>query len=234
MYKYETVTRFYNDIVDLIRKTRDRVGNIPMLNEPMSNLGSIEKTHSIEVALYSGLLGMFSDFSLKDVDTLVLGAYLHDIGKSKVYRGILNNPYELSDSDFQLIKKHVQLGKMIVEGAGCEREIQDIVQLHHEKIDGEGYPFGLVEGEIPEFVQIVTVCDIYSALSGTRNYKRKLSFVGSEAQSTDNYSISHSDAIREMQCGARDASGINQKYVKLLDEVLKGVSYAIFSNEEGL
>jgi HD-GYP domain-containing protein (c-di-GMP phosphodiesterase class II) len=105
---------------------------------------------------------------------LDFGAYFHDLGKIRVPLHILNKPGSLDAEEWAIIKRHPTLGKEILDtsylkGAGR------IVEQHHERIDGSGYPFGLGENEVMVESSIVAVADAYDAMTTDRTYRKALS-----------------------------------------------------------
>ena len=105
------------------------------------------------------------------IDVLRKGCLLHDIGKIGVPDQILNKPGKLTTEEFLKIKGHPILGMEICSNLRFAGEITDIIRHHHEKLDGSGYPDGLKGNEIDWLVRIVTVLDIYDALTTSRPYR---------------------------------------------------------------
>jgi len=110
-----------------------------------------------------------------EVNLIVIGAHLHDIGKLLIRTELLNCPRKLTQSERAEMETHVMLGWAVANAAGYESTIQDIVRSHHENWDGSGYPDGLTGEKIPVAVQVVTVCDVYEALTSTRSYREAYS-----------------------------------------------------------
>lgn len=106
-----------------------------------------------------------------EIALIEVGAHLHDIGKLLVRIEILNAPRRLSEMERAEVKPHAALGWSIVERAGFDPMILDIVRHHHERIDGSGYPDNLRGDEIPMAAQIVGICDVYEALTHARSYR---------------------------------------------------------------
>lgn len=102
---------------------------------------------------------------------------LHDIGKISIPESILNKPGKLTDEEFEVMKKHSEIGAQILENAPYHQQEEliqvahDICRWHHERYDGKGYPDGLKGDEIPISAQVVAMADVYDALTNERIYK---------------------------------------------------------------
>lgn len=108
------------------------------------------------------------------INKLRLAGLLHDIGKIGVREGILNKPGKLTPEEFDEIKRHCEIGSKILEPMINDEVILNIVRHHHERIDGKGYPDGLVDGEISIDARIMMVADAYDAMSSDRAYRKAL------------------------------------------------------------
>lgn len=102
-----------------------------------------------------------------------LGGLLHDLGKRQTPLHILHKNGPLLDSEWTQMKKHPEDGFKAVEALDVPNMVRDIILYHHEKLDGSGYPFNLKAGEIPLPALLVSVADIFNALTTTRSYHRK-------------------------------------------------------------
>ncbi|WP_394227174.1 HD-GYP domain-containing protein [Pseudoalteromonas spongiae] len=127
--------------------------------------------HSINVSVLMSIFAKHMGFEREVIHELATGALLHDIGKIKVPDAILNKPGKLTDAEFDEIKRHALYSKEILE----ESELSDIaIQVagfHHERLDGKGYPFGLKDDEINQYVRMISIVDVYDALTAKRVYK---------------------------------------------------------------
>ncbi len=133
-------------------------------------------THSINVGLYCMTYGIETKMSQEDIRGLGLGGMLHDVGKSKIAREILNKDGKLTDEEFEAIKDHSISGGEILEDMGCfGKNVVSMASQHHEKYIGGGYPHGLVNDEIEHFARICKVMDVYDALTTRRSYKKPFS-----------------------------------------------------------
>ncbi len=146
------------------------------------SLGSVREqdqytfVHSFNVALLSGFLAyrLFPE-NLGLVEAVTTGGLLHDLGKARLPLSILNKPSRLSENEFEEVKKHPVYGASIAKQLGIDDErILTVIESHHERIDGTGYPYGLKLGEIPIEARIASVADVYDALTTVRIYKESV------------------------------------------------------------
>lgn len=127
--------------------------------------------HSQRVAVYSIEIGVALGLPPERVETLRLGALLHDIGKVSTPDYVLLKPGALTDEEFEVMKKHPMAGDRILSAIPGLRDMADIARSHHEKWDGSGYPMGVSGDSIPLEGRIVAVADAYDALVTKRSYK---------------------------------------------------------------
>ncbi len=129
-------------------------------------------THSINVSIYTLSLGACYGLEGKELETLGMAAILHDLGKSKIDYEIINKNGKLDDEEFEQMKKHPEFGHEIALKLGIEDErILSGIRHHHEKVDGGGYPDNLRGDQISLFARIISVCDVFDALTTKRSYK---------------------------------------------------------------
>jgi putative nucleotidyltransferase with HDIG domain len=132
--------------------------------------------HSLLVA---GIIVAFAQYlriSEEDQQRLSFAAMLHDIGKARVPVSILEKPSELDKDEIELMRKHPEYGfEALASEMRVAKDVRDMVVHHHEYLDGSGYPHHLKARQIPDFVRVVTICDIFGALIERRAYKKALS-----------------------------------------------------------
>ena len=129
-------------------------------------------THSVNVAAVGTLFAQRLGLGLKDLKGLCAGILLHDVGKTKISADILNKKGKLTKEEFDIVKKHPELGAEVLKETGYEFEEELIVALqHHENDDGSGYPYGLKKDEIHPCGKIARIIDVYDALTAKRSYK---------------------------------------------------------------
>ena len=131
--------------------------------------------HSLNVALICNIFGKWLDMSDEDIKLLTTCGLLHDIGKLLIPDEVIKKPGRLTDEEFNLIKSHPRKGYEILQKKNANIHVQYAALMHHEKCDGSGYPFGLKEDKIDSFAQIVTIADIYEAMTAKRVYREPLS-----------------------------------------------------------
>ncbi|MDD2791035.1 MAG: HD domain-containing protein [Sulfurimonas sp.] len=133
-------------------------------------------SHSVNVAIYALALGKELGLSVASMTSLGAGALLHDLGKSKISPFIINKPGPLTFAEYQKMKKHPEIGYEILVNMGeTDPIILNIVLYHHEKLDGSGYA-GILGDAISIETQVVTVADIFDALTTNRTYKMAASY----------------------------------------------------------
>lgn len=107
---------------------------------------------------------------------LILGSYLHDIGKIAISDTILLKPGKLTDDEMVIMKTHVQEGAVMVDGIAWLSDAKTVIEAHHEKWDGGGYPNALVGEAIPISARIFAIADVFDALCSKRPYKEPFSY----------------------------------------------------------
>jgi len=128
------------------------------------------KNHSLIVKTISIELAKSLFLSENEIDTIALGAELHDIGMIGDLLSVINKD-TFAQEDMNLMKEHPLIGSIIVEPICHIYPIADIVKYHHERFDGRGYPLGLKESQIPIQAQVVSLGEFYAGVSGDRSYK---------------------------------------------------------------
>ena len=130
--------------------------------------------HSDRVSEYSVLIGKKLGLSDKDLDNLRIGGLFHDIGKIGVPDSILQKNGSLNDDEYSQIKQHPNIGVHILAHATIFKDILDIVEHHHEKYDGSGYPSKLAGEDIPYLARIAAIADSFDAMTSCRSYRDAL------------------------------------------------------------
>jgi HD-GYP domain-containing protein (c-di-GMP phosphodiesterase class II) len=161
-----------NEIVD------DFIGGVSRSEGTTLNLLELKEyddytyTHSINVCLVSILFAKKLSYNAKGLKVVGIGALLHDIGKMLVPKEILNKPGPLTNEEFAIMKKHpVYSYELVKSQSSFGSLIEKVVLLHHEKYTGKGYPFGIRGEQIGEVAQILSLSDVFDAITSERSYK---------------------------------------------------------------
>lgn len=132
--------------------------------------------HSYRVTEYSVTLARKMDIQDDEVSVIAKGALLHDIGKIGVPDNILLKPGKLTDEEWEIMKKHPQLGYDMLKNIDFLEDAAKIVLHHHEHYDGKGYPHGLAGKDIPAGARIFSVVDALDAMTSDRVYRKAFTF----------------------------------------------------------
>lgn len=130
--------------------------------------------HSINVAFYSMLIGKWMHMRKENILELIISGCLHDIGKLGISQDVLNKKGSLSAEEYKIIKQHSTIGFEMLEHSNSISEgVKEAVLLHHERMDGSGYPAQAMGDSICNYAKIIAVADVYDAMTSDRIYKRK-------------------------------------------------------------
>ncbi len=127
--------------------------------------------HSINVALICNVMARWLRMSEEEINNATVSGLLHDIGKSRVPDEIIKKPGKLTPEEFAVIKKHPYFGYEMLKHSELGPEIINAVLMHHERCDGSGYPLGLHNNHISTYARIVSIADVYDAMTSARVYR---------------------------------------------------------------
>jgi putative nucleotidyltransferase with HDIG domain len=137
--------------------------------------------HCRRVSLYAVRLATQYGLPTSTIETIRVGALLHDLGKLEVPERILEKPGRLTEREWARLRNHPEAGLALVQRLGFDEAVAEIVLYHHERIDGSGYPDSLAAEAIPWAVRIVSVMDAFDALTSPRAYRAALSLEAARA-----------------------------------------------------
>ncbi len=130
--------------------------------------------HGLNVAMLSHVLGIWLGLDKTKLDLLTYAALLHDIGKTKISYNILNKEKNFDEADFSTVKNHSLLGYKIVQNINfLDKSVSQGILMHHERLDGSGYPFGIKEDKISQFAKIIAIADVFDAINSNRIYRKR-------------------------------------------------------------
>ncbi|HKM66021.1 MAG TPA: HD domain-containing phosphohydrolase [Candidatus Acidoferrum sp.] len=147
------------------------IGSIRMLAAAIDEKDPYTRGHSGRVAKYSTVIAQEMKLSAEDLDKLKIAALLHDVGKIGVDDRVLKKPGSLTPEEFEIMKTHTTKGANIMRPVSQLKEMLPGIELHHEHMDGRGYPYGLTGPQIPMMARIIGVADTLDAMTTNRPYQ---------------------------------------------------------------
>ena len=173
----DTLTQTFNDLMSSIADAEAQTeaaytGAIRALAAALDARDPYTAGHSERVSVVSVAIAHQLGLAAEAVEIVRLGALLHDIGKIGIPDDVLRKPGALTAAEYDTIKQHPVLGARILRSVPFLARHLDIVELHHERPDGRGYPYGLRGDDIPLAARIVHVADAYDAMTSARAYRR--------------------------------------------------------------
>lgn len=166
------VNDIVNKIVDDLVYNRNILFNL----QDIKSIDDYTFSHLVNVCVLSLITGISLGYNQVKLNRLGVGALLHDIGKVKVPEYIINKPDSLNYFELEKAKKHTEYGHEILKkNPEIAYTSRFIALAHHERYDGTGYPLGLKGVDIHEFVRIVSIADVYDAITSDRTYKKRVS-----------------------------------------------------------
>jgi putative nucleotidyltransferase with HDIG domain len=175
----ENFNKMAGDIEDYIERLKEAaeenrelfIGSIRMLAAAIDEKDPYTRGHSGRVAKYSTLIGQELKLSAEELDKLRIAALLHDVGKIGVEDRVLKKPGALTPEEFELMKQHTVKGANIMRPVSQLKEMLPGIELHHEHMDGRGYPYGIPGPQIPLMARIIGVADTLDAMTTNRPYQ---------------------------------------------------------------
>lgn len=132
--------------------------------------------HCLLVAILAANIAVYLKLPSSDRTTLVRAALIHDVGKTQIPVSILNNPGPLTTDEISVMRTHATLGyDMLISSGMTDPVVLNVARNHHEMLDGSGYPDALRGAQISDMVRLLTICDIYAALTENRPYRAAMS-----------------------------------------------------------
>jgi putative nucleotidyltransferase with HDIG domain len=182
-----------------------QVGLLSTVMQTLSLRDKMTARHSAAVARYSREIARELGLSERDQEVVHTAALLHDIGKFIFPDSILFADSKLSKEDFEIIQRHPEQGARLVARIEGYGPVAEIILAHHERIDGNGYPNGLVSEQIPLAARIISVADTYDVMTSRDSYRRP---------------VSSRDAIEELRrvSGAQLDGVVVETFIRLLEK----------------
>lgn len=169
----EELEHFVEDLKSAATENRELfLNSIQMLAGAVDEKDPYTRGHSDRVTRYSMMIAREMGLPENFIETVQISAQLHDVGKIGIEDQILKKPGALTPEEFEIMKTHTTKGANILRGVKQLREMLPGIELHHESLDGHGYPHGLKGPEIPLLPRIIAVADTFDALTTNRPYQQ--------------------------------------------------------------
>jgi putative nucleotidyltransferase with HDIG domain len=161
--------------------------------------------HAAAVAAFSRDIARAAGMSESDAELAHTAGLLHDIGHFALSDRVAERGRELTEEDWAAIQRHPEIGADMLKDLGVYGPVAEIVLAHHERLDGRGYPSGLIGDQIPEIAKVIAVAEVYDTLTAGDTYRTRMSSF---------------EAIRELRrvCGSQ----LEARYVEVLTQLLSG------------
>jgi len=173
---FNTMTDDLEQFVDDLKKAAEEnrtlfLNSIQMLAGAVDEKDPYTRGHSDRVTRYSVLIATEMGLKEEDIDKIRISAQLHDVGKIGIEDRILKKPGALTPEEFEIMKTHTTKGAAILRPVEALRDMLPGIELHHESLDGRGYPHGLKGEQIPLMPRIIMVADTFDAMTTNRPYQ---------------------------------------------------------------
>ncbi|HAS64138.1 MAG TPA: HD family phosphohydrolase [Vibrio sp.] len=166
------IEEWADDVIDTVAIDSDALQCVSALR----NKDKYLLEHSVNVACLLVSFGKHLGLSKETLKHMAIGGIIHDVGKIKVDDKVLHKPARLTPEEFEHMKLHQVYAKQIITNVkGLSDVSRDVCLMHHEKLDGSGYPLGLTAEQLPIHGRMSSIVDIYDALTADRCYKRGMS-----------------------------------------------------------
>ncbi|MBK5254532.1 MAG: HD domain-containing protein [Vicinamibacteria bacterium] len=179
----ERIERAVAEILEAAQTNRELfIGTIRMLANAIDAKDPYTRGHSERVAYYSTLVARELGMSETEIENVHLAGLIHDVGKIGIEDRILRKPSALTDDEYEIMKQHPTKGAQILEAVPKLKALAGPGLMHHENVDGSGYPDGLKGDEIPLLGRMVSVADAFDAMTTDRPYSKAMTFEASVAR----------------------------------------------------
>jgi HD-GYP domain-containing protein (c-di-GMP phosphodiesterase class II) len=168
----DDIEQYIERLKQAAQENRDLfLGSIRMLAAAIDEKDPYTRGHSDRVAKYSLIIGREMGLGEEDLDKIRISALLHDVGKIGVDDRVLKKPGALTPEEFDLMKQHPSKGANIMRPVAQLADMLPGIELHHEHVDGRGYPYGLSGDKIPLMARIIAAADTLDAMTTNRPYQ---------------------------------------------------------------
>jgi response regulator RpfG family c-di-GMP phosphodiesterase len=192
------------------------VGTVKALAAAIDGKDKYTRGHSERVSRISVAIGKQMELGTEELETLRISALLHDVGKIAIDDSILKKPSALTDEEFAIMKTHPQKGYKIMSQIPAMKEFLPGMYMHHEMINGKGYPQGLTDKQIPLQAKIVSIADTFDAMTIDRPYQKGMLLPDALKRIGELVGSRYDPAVYEALVRGCDAGEIGQGIVRFM------------------
>jgi len=173
----DQIERYIGDLQKSAQENRELfIGTVKGLAAAIDGKDPYTRGHSERVSRFSIAIAQRMGLPDDEIEKIRISALLHDVGKIGIDDNILKKPAALTDDEYEVMKKHPQKGYKIMSQIPAMKEFLPGMYMHHEMVNGQGYPQGLKSDEIPLMGKIVAVADTFDAMTTDRPYQKAMKF----------------------------------------------------------
>lgn len=178
-HDFNTMAEHIQQYINELRRAAEEnrmlfLGTVRALAEAIDGKDAYTRGHSERVMKYSVLIAQYMSLSEEEIEDIRIAGILHDVGKIGIDDKILKKPAALTDDEFKIMKQHPQIGAKIMSEIPQMKRFIPGMFYHHECLDGRGYPLGLRGDQIPMMARIISVADVFDAMTTNRPYQRAM------------------------------------------------------------
>jgi HD-GYP domain-containing protein (c-di-GMP phosphodiesterase class II) len=216
----DQLERYIQDLQASVAENRELfLGTVKSLAAAIDGKDPYTRGHSERVSRFSIAIAERLGLPDDEVEKIRISAVLHDVGKIGIDDVILKKPSALTDEEFEIMKKHPQKGYKIMSQIPAMKEFLPGMYMHHEMMNGKGYPQGLKGDEIPLMARIVSVADTFDAMTTDRPYQKALAFDDAVERIKSFVGTRYDERVVEAFVAACDEGQIRPGSVKLKKRV---------------
>ncbi len=205
----EEIERYVNDLKIAAAKNRELfLGSIRLLAQAVDMKDPYTRGHSDRVTRYAVAIARRLNLPEEEIENVRIAAQLHDVGKIGIDDRILKKPGALSNEEYLIMKQHTIKGANIVRQVEALHDTIPGIELHHEAVNGSGYPYGLRDEQIPLVAKIIAVADTFDAMTTERPYQQAFDIEKVVGIITGASGVRYSPAVVEAFVAAVEAGEI--------------------------
>ncbi|MDA3845882.1 MAG: HD-GYP domain-containing protein [Vallitaleaceae bacterium] len=166
----EAITKIADDVMLDVKNSGDLFSFMCRLQTK----DDVTYTHVLNVSILATIFGKWLHLSDQDIKNLTIAGMLHDIGKTKISDDILKKTSPLTPTEYEEMKLHTVYGYKLIAATNLDYGIKQAVLMHHEKMNGFGYPLGISWDQVHKYTKIIGIVDIYDAMTSDRPHRKRM------------------------------------------------------------